>query len=424
MTLRSLSLLTLPLLLALRTFGAPPPPLPAITPAEAGFAPDRIERLHRTLDGTVDAGHYAGYVLLLARDGRLVDWHAHGLANVTTGQPIRQDSIVRLFSMSKLVTTVAALILVEEGKLRLSDRVDRYLPALQHLQVFTGGTADAPVLEDARSPITVHQLLDHTAGLFYFFDAPPALVELQNRADLWNARDLEDFVARVATVPLADQPGTTFRYGIATDVLGAIIEKVSGQPLDGFFQERIFAPLGMSDSGFWVPAGKQDRRARIHVRDASGRLVLNPDHSGIFAENCGPDHGLRSGGAGLYSTIADYARFAQMLLNGGQLDGRRILGRKTVEFMTRNHLSVLADPHVGTAKDQGFGLGVRVITDLGAGSTLGSVGTYGWDGIATTFVQIDPSERTVALLFLQHLPFNEDNVFELFANGWYSALEN
>ena len=421
---RSAFPLAVSLLLAVSVLAQSRQPLPQATPAEAGFSAERLERLHGTLDRTVDDGSHAGYILLLARDGKIVDWYAHGYADATTKTPIQKDSIVRLFSMSKLITTTAAMILVEEGKLKLTDRADQYLPALKNLKVFTGGTADAPVLEDARSPITVHQLLTHTAGLFYFFDAPPALVELQNRADLWHAPNLEEFAARVAKVPLADQPGTCFRYGISSDILGAIIEKASGQPFDSFVQQRICRPLGMVDTEFWIPAEKRGRLARIHVRDAAGRLIINPDNSGILFDDSGPDHGLRCGGAGLYSTAGDYARFAQMLLNGGQLDGVRILGRKTVEYMTSNHLSSYPGQHPFGALDQGFGLGVRVITDLGAGHTLGSVGTFGWDGYATTLVQIDPKERTVAILLYQHLPFNEGEVHALFTNGWYSALEN
>ena len=410
------------LLLAVSALAQSWQPLPQTNPAEAGFSAERLERLHGTLDRTVDDGSHASYILLLARDGKIVDWRAHGFADATTKTPIQKDSIVRLFSMTKLVTTTAALILVEEGKLKLTDRVDQFLPALKDLKVFTGGTADAPALVDAASPITIEQLLTHTAGLFYFFDAPPALVELQGRADLWSAPNLEEFAARAAKVPLADQPGTCFRYGIATDLLGAVIEKVSGRSLDDFFQQRICGPLKMVDTGFWVPAEKRARIARIHTRNATGQLVLEPVENSD--ERCGPNHGLRMGGAGLYSTAGDYARFTQMLLNGGQLEGTRILGRKTVEFMTRDHIAHLAQPHPFGAVEQGFGLGVRVVTNLGRSPTLGSEGCFGWDGYATTTVQIDPQERTVAILLYQHLPFNEGDVFTPFTNGWYSALEN
>lgn len=414
--------LVFPLLLAAVAFAQPTAPLPGTTPAAAGFSAARLERLHQSLDRTVDDGSHAGYILLLARDGHIVDWRAHGFADAVTKTPMQKDSIVRLFSMTKLVTSAAVLQLVEEGKLKLTDRVDQYLPALQNLKVFTGGTADAPLLEDAKSPITIHQLLTHTAGTFYDFDAPPELVKLQARANLWSAPNLTEFVNRVALVPLAHQPGTAFRYGINTDILGAVIEKISGRSLDDYFQQHLCGPLKMVDTGFWVPVEKRSRLARIHTRDAAGTLVLDTVENSD--ERCGPDHGLRMGGAGLYSTAGDYARFAQMLLNGGQLDGVRVLGRKSVELMTQNHIAHLANPHPFDAAEQGFGLGVRVVTDLGASLTLGSVGCFGWDGYATTTVQIDPKERAVAILLYQHLPFNEGEVFTTFTNGWYSTLEN
>ena len=422
MKLRHSTLLALPVLLGLRAIAQNAQPLPTTPPAAAGFSVERLDRLHQTLDRTVDDGSHAGYILLLARDGKIVDWRVHGFANAVTKTPIQKDSIVRLFSMTKLVTSTAVLQLVEDGKLKLTDRIDQYLPALKNPKVFTGGTADAPTLEDARAPITVRDLLTHTSGYFYSFDAPPELVTLQNRADLWAAPNLGEFIARLAKVPLADQPGSAFRYGISTDVLGALVEKVSGQSLDAYFQERILGPLGMTDTGFWVPEAKRSRLARIHTPDSAGKLALDTVENND--DRCGADHGLRMGGAGLYSTAGDYVRFAQMLLNGGQLDGVRILGRKTVELMTQNHLSALASPHPFGAREQGFGLGVRVISDLGQSPTLGSAGSFGWDGYATTTVLIDPRERTVALLLYQHLPYNEGDVFTLFTNGWYSALEN
>ncbi|MEJ1972008.1 MAG: serine hydrolase domain-containing protein [Lacunisphaera sp.] len=333
-----------------------------------------LDTLHQSLGRLVDNGTYAGYVVLLARDGKVVDWRTHGWQDVATRTPMQKDSIFALHSMTKLVTTTAILMLLEEGKLQLNDPVEKYLPALKDRQVLTGGTADAPVLVPASHPITLHELLTHTAGYFYaetWSADSPVEIELMNRAKPWEATDLADFVQRVAAVPLHQQPGTKFRYGIHTDLLGAIVEKISGQRLDRFFADRIFTPLGLRDTGFWVPADKRSRMATLYAHDASGKLTpasTRPD----------PDarHGLLSGGGGLYSTAADYARYSQMLLNGGQLDGVRLLGRKTVELMTQNHLALLADPHPFAKAEQGFGLGVRVITDLGASPTLGSVGTF------------------------------------------------
>jgi CubicO group peptidase (beta-lactamase class C family) len=393
-----------------------------VAPAAAGVSAARLDVLHQSLDRIVDAGKYSGYVVLLARDGRIVDWHAHGWQDIAAQTPMQPDAIVRLFSMTKLITSAAILMLMEDGRLQLTDPMAQYLPELANPQVFAGGTADAPQLVPASRPITIRDLLTHTSG--YYYDAPwsadPPEVELMSRAKIWESADLAEFVHRVARVPLHQQPGTRFRYGISTDLLGAIVEKVSGQTLDVFFQQRLLGPLGLRDTAFSVPPGKRRRLALIYSRDPAGRLVPNPSREEQLA---GPARRLFSGGGGLYSTAADYVRFAQLLLNGGQLGGTRLLGRKTVELMTANHIAHLADPHPFGFKWQGFGLGVRVVTDLGESPQLASVGTYGWDGAATTNVQIDPHERTVALLLCQHATFNEGDIIATFSNGYYSALD-
>jgi CubicO group peptidase (beta-lactamase class C family) len=409
------------LILLVGTASAQPLPLPPKDPAAAGFSFDRLKRLHQGLAAEVDAGRYSGYIVLLARDAQIVDWRAYGWQDVEAQVPMQRDSILRIFSMSKIVTSVATLILLEEGKLRLGDPVEKFLPALANRQVFVGGTAEAPQLEPARRSVTIRDLLTHTAGYYYGepWSAEEPLITLQKRAQIWQAENLDDFVARVAQVPLHEQPGTRYRYGINTDLLGAIVEKASGQRLDEFFQQRIFRPLRMVDTGFVVPEEKRSRVARIHHRGASGRVEPATD-LGVDLVRSGP--GLLSGGAGLYSTAGDYARFAQMLLNGGELDGARVLSRKTVQLMTQNHLQHVAVPHPFGIPSQGFGLGVRVVTNLGQSTVLGSPGMFGWDGLATTLVQIDPVERTVALLLCQHLPFNEDDLMATFTNGWYSAL--
>jgi CubicO group peptidase (beta-lactamase class C family) len=418
--LRSLALLLLSGLAWWSTLRAATP-LPVVSPAEAGFSPAKLEALHDRLGGEIKAGRYSGYIALLARDGRIVDWRAHGWQDIAAQTPLQRDSIVRIYSMSKIVTSVAILTLLEDGKLKLDDLAEKFLPALKNRMVFKGGTADAPQLETARRPFTVRDLLTHTAG--YYYDAPWSADavpgELMRRENLWAAANLDDFVARVAKVPLHEQPGTRYRYGINTDLLGAIVEKASGRRLDDYLQERLFGPLGMTDTGFWVPAEKRRRLATIYHRDGAGKLV--PDET-MNASFVGPDGGVMSGGGGLYSTAADYLRFAQMLLNGGELDGVRILSRKTVELMTQNHLAHLADPHPFGARAQGFGLGVRVMTNLGESHVAGSVGSFGWDGAATTLVHIDPRERTVALLLFQHVPFNQDDIFAYFLNGFYASF--
>jgi CubicO group peptidase (beta-lactamase class C family) len=417
---KSPRVLLVALLAALSSRAAPVWPLPATTPAAAGLAANQLEILHRSLRQTVDDGKYSGYISLLARNGKIADWRAYGWQDIAAKTPMQTDSIVRIYSMTKLITSAAVLILLEEGRLKLDDPVERYLPALVNRKVFAGGTAEAPVLVDAQRSITIRDLLTHTSGYYYdgTWSADAALVQLFERAKVWASADLNDYVARVALLPLNDQPGTRFRYGISTDLLGAIVERISGQRLDVFFQQRIFAPLGMHDTAFWVPPEKRARLAVVYSRDAAGKLAIDAESN---RNDVGPDHGLLSGGGGLYSTAADYLRFAQMLLNGGRLDDVRILGRKTVELMTQNHIAHLADPHPFGWREQGFGLGVRVIADLGESPTLGSVGCYGWDGAATTNVQIDPKEQIVAIVLFQQVPIDHD-IINIFTNGYYAAL--
>jgi CubicO group peptidase (beta-lactamase class C family) len=421
--IRLLALLVALLVGSVPLFAVAASPLPITTPADAGFSSERLARLHQTLDQAVDAGRYSGYVVLLARDGKLVDQHAHGWRDVENKAPLAPDSIVRIHSMTKIITSVAILTLMEDGRLNLFDRVEKYLPALKDRKVLTGGTADSPVLVDASRPITINDLLTHTAGYYYnetWSAGSPVLIELFGRARIWEASNLADFVQRVALLPLSDQPGTRFRYGISTDLLGAIVEQVSGRRLDQYFQERILGPLGMKDTAFWISPENVSRRAKSYTRSPGG-LVAVPDEA---RRNVGPDHGILSGGGGLWSTANDYIRFAQMLLNGGQLDGVRILSRKSVELMRQNHIAHIADPHPFGRLDQGFGFGVRMVADQGRSQTLGSPGMFGWDGAASTLVWMDPQERLVSLLILQHFPFDQDSIHAAFANGVYSALEN
>lgn len=420
----------LPLLFSLLLLPAPSgtahaagnPPRPVVAPTTAGFSPERLDRLHSNLAGHIDSGAYAGYVVLLARDGRLADWRAHGWQDIEAKVPMAKDSIVQIQSMTKIVTSVAILMLMEDGKLKLQDPVEHFLPALRHRQVLIDGTADAPVLVPAVRPLTVLDLLTHTAGYYYdeswSVDSPVA-IELFKRARIWKATSTDEFVQRVASIPLREQPGTRFRYGIATDLLGAIVEKASGLSLAAYFQDRIFQPLGMVDSGFHVPADKLGRLAKTYRRNGAGQLESAPPLPGTESRE---GDTFFSGGGGLRSTAADYARFAQMLLNGGQLNGRRLLSRKSVELMTTNQIAHLADPHPFANQHLGFGLGVRIVTNLGRSPHLGSPGMFGWDGGTTTLVWMDPKERLVAILLTQHLPYNEHDIFTTFVNGYHAAL--
>src|SRR5215207_4458895 len=319
---------------------------------------------------------------------------------------MEEDTIFRIYSMSKLITSVAALILHEEGRLKLDDPISKYLPAFDKPKVLRGGTAKAPVLVAAKTPITVKQLLTHTSGYIYGFGKDPI-----------------DTIYNDSKMPLVQQPGQSFRYGISTDLLGAVIEKVSGQTLDAFIKSRITGPLGMKETSFTVPAERRARVAKVYTTGKDGQFeepkplvpgnIPYPDEQGRL---------FPSGGGGMFSTIGDYARFGQMLLNGGALDGVRILGRKTVELMETNHLTGLTRETLDSNDYDGFGLGGSVRISLARGARLGSVGQFGWSGAATTDFKIDPQEQLMTLVFTQHFPFNQHDLFWNALTLTYAAL--
>jgi CubicO group peptidase (beta-lactamase class C family) len=374
---------------------------------------ERLALLHQEIRRFVDEGQYAGAVSLLARNGKIVDWHAYGKRDLGAGLPMENDTIVRIYSMSKIVTSVAALVLLEEARFKLDDPIGNYFPELAHLKVLTGGTAEAPLLADAKNPITIKQLFTHTSGLTYGFGESP-VEKLYAEANIWEAPSLPDFVERVSRLPLLFEPGERFNYSISTDVLGALVEKVSGRSFPDFLEERLFRPLSMKDTGFTVPDAGGARLAKIYETGADGRLTLS--------EPMALSPTLASGGGGLYSTAGDYARFLQMLLNDGELDGVRILSRKTVELMMENHLSHMAKTTRDANEAEGFGLGGSVRLDLAKGNSLGSVGQFGWAGAATTYCRIDPAERMVQILLVQHFPMDQHKLFWRFSTLAYAAI--
>jgi CubicO group peptidase (beta-lactamase class C family) len=391
------------------------PPAP---PNAAGFDSTRLEVLHATTKRFVDEGKHAGIITLLARDGKVADVQAYGYRDIEQKLPMERDTICRMYSMSKIVTSAATLILLEEGRFNLDDPIATYLPELKDMKVWTGGTADEPKTEALARPITIRHLMTHTSGLIYDFSAADGeLAKVWQKADIWSEPGLDGFIKKLATLPLKHQPGDAWTYGVNQDVLGALIERVSGQKFGEFLEARIFQPLGMPDSGFDVPEAKRGRLAKTYKHDADGKLV--EDKPIIGTE---PGEGLESGGGGLFSTADDFARFGLMLCNGGTFDGHRILGRKTVELMTANHLVTLPN-NQAAAREKGFGLGVEVVTDLGKVAVPSSVGQYGWYGAATTYCQIDPSEKLVAIALAQHFPFNEHGFFATFQAGCYQALK-
>ena len=423
------SALLFALTVALAPVGAPreagAQPLPTADAAAEGFSADRLATLRARMARVVSEGQHGGLITLVARNGRIVDVQTFGHRDREQQLPMARDTIVRIYSMSKVVTSVAALTLVEEGRLGLDDPVAQYLPALGTLKIFSGGTADAPTLVPATRPMTVRHLLTHTSGFVYGFGRD-AIDTVYQRAGFFQAPTLDAFVEIAARMPLVHEPGTRFRYGISTDILGAVVEKAAGQPFAEVIRSRITEPLRMHDTGFTVPADKRARLAKVYTTDKSGALTAMPVAGvGEADEIPYPDEagrGFPSGGGGLFSTIDDYARFGQMLLNGGELDGVRVLGRKTVESMWSNHLVHLDPPTLDSSRSEGFGLGGSVRLDLASGAPLGSIGQFGWSGAATTYFNIDPQEGTLALLFTQHMPFNQHGVFETFSTLMYAAL--
>jgi CubicO group peptidase (beta-lactamase class C family) len=388
-----------------------------------GISIERLTRLHGFMRAATDERGYLGAVTLIARNGRIVDWQAYGTQDLARRTPMAKDSIFRIRSMTKPIVSVAVLMLMEEGKLTLDDPVARYLPEFADAKVFAGGTADAPTLRAPKRPITIRHLLTHTAGFATGsgFAEPAKLLE---RAQVSASPDLATFTRRLAGVPLATDPGERFSYdGVGIEALSRLVEVVGGEPFDAFLQRRIVAPLKMVDTGFSVPATKRARIAELSAVGPQGRLVSAPTQSPGEPLNAYP-----SGAGGLYSTAGDYARFCQMLLDRGTLDGVTILGRKSVELMLMNHLTQLTPPVNEFSDAEGFGLGGYVVLDVARRGRPGSVGQFGWSGSMSTYFTIDPKEQLTAILMLQHLPHDRADPPELpklsvrFYNLVYQAL--
>jgi CubicO group peptidase (beta-lactamase class C family) len=399
---------------------------------------ERLRRIPVALRGFVKQGEVAGALTLVARRGQIVALDSAGYRDLASRSPMRSNSIFRIASMTKPVTSVAAMILVEDGKLRLGDPVSNSIPEFADVGVSVGGRGPAgkpDSLVPAERPITVRDLLTHRSGLVYGF------IDTSEVGDAYRAAGVLDGVGgeavptiaenvrRLAAQPLAFQPGREWRYGLSTDVLGRVVEVASGMSLDRFLEQRIFAPLRMRDTGFRVPDDKLARLAATYThRNDSLRAMADTQ---VFSDGRLPlgrfggpsSRGSRtffSGGAGLFSTIGDYARFAQMLLNGGALDGVRILSPKTVELMTADATADLKDPIFGTP-GYGFGLGFAVIGDLGASNQLASVGQYSWGGILGTSFWIDPREQLIGVMMIQEFP-ETGGVADIFQNLAYQAI--
>ena len=390
--------------------------LAVVDPAEVGVDAKRLERLEAGMQAMVDDGKLAGVVTLLARHGKLVYSGVHGVENVETRDPMTRESIFRIFSMTKPIIGTAMMMLHEEGLWRLNDPVSRYIPEFANLRVYSGENPDGSAkLEELESPMRMRHLMTHTAGLGYVLNRRhPVNRMFIEQGVLDPDAPLQTMIDKMAEVPLLAQPGTRWSYSAAIDVQGSLIEKLSGQPLGEFLQERIFEPLGMVDTAFYVPPDKVDRFAfRHNVQD--GELSLEGGPEPRTMPPAGP-----SGGGGLYGTADDYLRFAQMMLNGGELDGVRLLAPRTVEMMRTNHMS---DQSLATrGPGQGWGLGFSVIMDAAAAGEPYGDGSYFWVGIAGTWFWIDPVNDLTFVGMIQHSGRALQEVQGLSRNLVYQAV--
>ena len=398
--------------------------LQVANPAASGFIPERLERIERVINGEIEAGKIPGAVALIARNGSIVYHRSFGYAAISSREPMQIDSIFRIASMTKAVTSVGVMMLYERGHFLLNDPVSNFLPAFTEPDVVVH-TEEGRVTETrpADSEIRIIDLLTHSSGIGYPFissDLQQIYLDMGIIDGLTaKAIELETIMNRLGRLPILFEPGSRFSYGLNTDVLGYLIEEVSDKSLDRFFKEEIFEPLGMDDTHFYLPAEKADRLVTLYA-DVDGLRVSNGQESNIKIDN--PNYSVEgarsyfSGGAGLSSTAYDYSRFIQMLLNDGELDGKRILGKKSVELMRTARIDMDGDAIAD------FGLGFRVVGDIGKVGELGSVGAYGWGGAFYTTFWIDPAEQLIGVFMSQVRPATTD-LSDRFRVMVYQALE-
>lgn len=411
---------------------AAPPGLAPASPASLGLSPERLARMRRAIQGYVDRAELAGAVMLVARDGRLAELSAVGQQDREHRVPMRTDALFRIASQTKAITSVAVLLLYEEGHFLLTDPISQFLPEFKAPRVLVPGKdGAAPKLVAAEREITIRDLLTHRAGITYGFADKGPVGDAYRKEGVTDGLSspevsLKDNMTRLARAPLVSQPGQEYHYGLNTDVLGRLVEVVSGQPLDVFVRERIFKPLRMDDTAFAVADAKWPRLSVVYTAAESGGLrpMKDPGSFDLVVmspwDYYRPSKKYLSGGAGLVSTAADYARFLEMLRRGGELGGTRLLSPKTVELMTASHTHEIP-PGWPLAPGKEFGLGVDVVVDLGASQNLGSPGAYGWGGIYGSTYFVDPKERLVAVLMTQRYP-GDFRWTEVFRAMVYQAL--
>jgi CubicO group peptidase (beta-lactamase class C family) len=391
-------------------------------PDALGFSAERLLRINSLMNRYVESGKLAGIDTCVVRHGGIAHREIFGYQNLETKTPMSQDSIFRIYSMTKPIASVALMMLYEEALFNLTDQVSQYIPAFKDVKVWgADGALVAPV-----RPMTVQDLLRHTAGFSYggYAESQSPVDKLYDEADLFNPKiTIKEFSERVASLPLIFHPGEKWHYSVATDIVGYLVEVLADKPLGDFLQEKIIGPLGMVDTAFFIDPSKLDRFCTLYGKTADSDFgVLDLPESSEFL----PPVVLHSGGSGLVSTTADYLRFAQCILNNGELDGVRLLGPRTVALMTCNHLPAGLIPIAFEGSEpmlgMGFGLGFGVMLDAPQSGVMGSVGDHSWGGYAETFFWIDPQEDMIAILMSQYLPSQTYPIRKEFRTAVYQAL--
>ena len=383
--------------------------LTVVKPESVGFSSERLERLHTMLQEEVDQKHLAGVVTILARHGKVIDYRTYGYRDLAGSAPMTKDVIFRDFSMTKPITGVAMMILYEQGKWLPSDPIAKFIPEFAHLKVYKGmDPSGNMILTDPDHPPTMRELMTHTAGFTYGFFGDTPVDKMYRDANLLASANLQEFIDKLAKIPLLYQPGQGWTYSMSMDVQGYIVEKLSGKSLPDFVRDNIYTPLGMRDAGFYVPEDKRNRFSVLYRASPNGELVADPSASRRSGDyDVQPP--MPSGGGGMVSTAEDYYRFATMLLNSGELDGKRILAPSTLKLMTSNHVpSELLTGKFGIGSQimrPGFGYGydLAVVFDPPEANLSDGKGTFFWDGAAGTWFWVDPTNDIVFVGMIQRM---------------------
>ncbi len=401
-------------------------------PEDVGLSTARLGNVKRLVQSYVESGKYPGAISLVARHGKVVHFETYGQMDVDAGRSMSPDTIFRIYSMTKPIASVALMTLYEEARFQLDDPASKFIPELKDLKVFADGTADKYEVRDAAREMTVRDLLTHTSGLISGGEATP-VGQLYQGAELRGSSSsgtLAGMITKLSRLPLHCDPGTQWNYGISTDLVGYLCEAISGTPLDQFIEERILSPLGMSDTGFHVPERSLGRFAANYRRGAGEEpacvLIDRPDESSAYAH----PRTYFSGAGGMVSTAADYMRFCKMLANGGELDGARILGKRTLQFMTMNHLPGGRDlAGMGqsrftetTMEGIGFGLGFAVLLDPSTAQVIGNAGEYYWGGAASTAFFVSPKDDLIMLFLTQLMPSSSYPIRRELRAAIYSSI--